>query len=343
MNKIFTMEEIDKTFTQYKLNEIIEGVVVATKEDGLVFNLGGKQDAFIPANECFDFKNKKMGDRFKVVIINKHDSEGNIIASEKLATELELGNQNAKNIKVGTEFSCVITNILGNGNLKSNLGQYTIIIPHDEISAFKQINPKHYLSKQVNVVATEIDLENKTIYASIKIREEKIRDANENMFWRSVFINKIVEGTVKKILPFGAFVEVGGVNCLLHISDVSYSKVNSVADVLEIGKTYNFKVIKIDKENKRVNLGYKQLQESLKSKLLKQIEIGQHLEARVVKILPFGAILKTNDGLEGLLHIKNATEDRRLKIHQIVKLEEKVNVYVKKIDLENEKVEFAII
>ena len=197
--------------------------------------------------------------------------------------------------------------------------------------------------KQVKAVATEINIEEKRIVASIKILEDKEREANQQVFWRAIFVNKIVDGTVKRIVPYGAFVEVGGVDCLLHISDVSYTKINSVSEVLEIGKTYKFKVLKVDEENKRVNLGYKQLQESLKHKMLQQINVGDRFIAKAIKILPYGAILKTEDGLEGLLHIKNATEDARAQIHQIVKLDEEVAVYAKYIDLERDRVEFAII
>ena len=107
--------------------------------------------------------------------------------------------------------------------------------------------------------------------------------------------------------------------------------------------TAKLKVIKIDKENKNVGLGYKQLQESLKHQIIKETNIGDRFNAKAIKILPFGAILKTENGLEGLLHIKNATEDRRLQIQQIVKLDETVEVYVKSVDLERDRVEFAII
>ncbi len=343
MGENFTLEEIDKTFKKYKLNELADGVVVSKKDEKLIFNIGGKLDAVVPKEECINFDSIKIGDRFKVCIINKHDEDGNVVASEKLAYELETGNQSVKSFKVGTQFSCVITDILGNGNLKSKIGQFEIIIPSEEISSGKQINPRKLLLKQVNALVTEINLDEKRIIASIKILEDQIHEANENAFWRSVFINKIVEGTVKHIVPYGAFVEVGGITCLLHISDVSYQKIESVSDVLEIGKTYKFKILKIDAENKKVNLGYKQLQESPRAKALKEVKIGDRFDAKVTRLLPFGAILRAENGLEGLLHIKNATEDRRLMIHQICKLDEIVSVYVKSIDNERERVEWSIL
>lgn len=339
----FTIEEVEKTFRKYKVNELAEGIVVAKKSDGLVFNLGGKVDAFIPQNECLDFDSIKIGDRFKVVIINKRDADGNVVASEKIAKNIEIGNQTAEKIKLGSTFTCVITNVTGSGALISKMGEYQIYIPEDEICSWRQVNPKSYISKQVQAVATEINNEEKKIVASIKIIDDKTRAANQETFWRSIFLNKIVDGTVKRIVPYGAFVEVGGVDCLLHISDVSYEKINSVSEVLKVGETYKFKVIKLDRENQKVGLGYKQLQESLKHQKLKEVQIGDKMTAKAIKILPYGAILKTADGVEGLLHIRNATEDRRQQIQQIVKLDEEIEVYVKSIDLERDRVEFAII
>ena len=339
----FTLEEIDKTFTKYKVNELADGVVVAKKEDYLIFNLGGKLDAIIPADECVNFQNVKIGDRFKVVIINKRDAEGNVVASEKIANNIELGNQKAENIKLGSTFTCVITSYTGAGALVSKMGEYEIYIPENEICSWRQVNPKAYISKQVEAIATEINPEEKRIVASIRIIDDKTRAANEETFWRSIFLNKIVDGTVKRIVPYGAFASVGGVDCLVHISDISHNKINSASEVLTVGETYKFKVIKIDKENKKVGLGYKQLQESLKHQLIKELNEGDRFTAKAIKILPFGAILKTESGIEGLLHIKNATEDRRLQIQQIVKLDESVEVYVKSVDLERDRVEFAII
>ena len=293
--------------------------------------------------ECVDFQNIKIGDRFRVVIINKRDGEGNVVASEKIAKNIELGNQKAENIKLGSTFTCVITSFTGSGALVSKMGEYEVYIPENEICSWRQVNPKAYLSKQVEAIATEINPEEKRIVASIKIIDDKTREANEETFWRSIFLNKIVDGTIKRIVPYGAFASVGGIDCLVHISDISHNKINSASEVLTVGETYKFKVIKIDKENKKVGLGYKQLQESLKHQLIKELNEGDRFVAKAIKILPFGAILKTENGIEGLLHIKNATEDRRLQIQQIVKLDESVEVYVKSVDLECDRVEFAII
>lgn len=259
MDTKFSIEEVEKTIASYKKNQLSNGIVVSIREDGLIFNLGGKLDAFVPKDEVENFQSIKIGDRFSVVVTGKTE-EGMVEASQKKAIQIKLETQNAKEIKLGSAFQVVVLQTNSNGDLISKMGEYEIIVPKDEICSYKIVNPKFYVGKKVMAIATNINNEEKKIQASIRILEDKTRAANEEIFWQTNFINKIVDGTVKRFVPYGAFVDVGGVSCLLHISNISYSKINSAADVLELGKTYKFKIISLDRENKKVSLGYKQLQ-----------------------------------------------------------------------------------
>lgn len=341
MDVKFGLEEIEKTFTFYKPNEIVEGVVVAKKDNGLIFNLGGKLDSYIPKNEVLNFENVKIGERFSVVITGGRTEEGMVLASQKLAEEYISGNQKAENIKLGSTFTCFIIGTDDAGGLYSKVGQYSIYIPYNEIASYPA-NPKTYVSKKVNVIALEINIEEKRIVASIKILDDKVKKENEAIFWRVNFVNKIVDGTVKRFVPYGAFIEVNGIDCLLHISEISYERINSASEVLELGKTYKFKILKLDKENKRVSLGYKQIQESKRHLLLEKLKIGESFDGKVVKLLPYGAIIRLENGLEGLLHIRNATEDSRKQIHHIVKLGDNVKVNIKNVDLDKSRIEFSM-
>lgn len=340
MSVKFGLEAIEKTFTKYRPNEIVEGVVVAINSKGVIFNLGGKLDSFIPKTEISNFDETKIGERFSVIIKGGRSEDGMILASKKLAEDLIIGNQKAENIRLGTTFSCVIIGFDNAGGLHSKIGQYDIYIPQDEICSYPA-NPRRFVSKKVDAIALEINIEEKKIIASIRILDDKIRKENETVFWRVNFVNKIVEGTVKRFVPYGAFVDVNGIDCLLHISEISYDKIKSADEVLELGKTYKFRILKLDRENKRVSLGYKQLQESKKYTLLKEMKIGDIFEGKTIKLLPYGAIIKLDNGLEGLLHIKNATEDARMQIHQITKLGEKIKVSIKDINLDKVRIEFS--
>ena len=217
-----------------------------------------------------------------------------------------------------------------------------IFVPIGEISN-KTRDVKRCEGKQFEATVTAIDKDKKSIIASIKLLEDQTKKTLEDLFWKSIFINKIVEGKVVKILPYGAFVDVGGVDCFCHISNFSYSRISSPSDVVKENEKYNFKVIEVDRENKKVELSKKALDPSPKYQALENLKIGDIYEGTVVKILVFGAIVKLDNGASGLLHIKNATERNDQKIYEIVKLDQRVKVEVIEIDLEEEKVSFKLV
>ena len=342
MNEKFNLEMIDKTFTSYRKEQSFDGVVVLRRDDGVIFNIGGKNDAFIPASDFENYDDVKIGDRFSVVITNQKNEEGLIEASKSLADALRLANQNALSLRLGSKFSFVATGV-GSG-LMSKMGDYTIIIPFSEVSD-RYVKDFHKLiGKQFEAVVTEIDKENKTIIGSVKLLQEQIKVAIEKNFWNSIFINKIVKGKVERIMPYGAFVSVDGFDCFLHISNISYEKLEKVEDVLKVGDERQFKVIKVDRENKKVELSLKALLEDPKITRVKELVVGQTYMymGEVVKLLQFGAIIKVENGATGLLHISNATENKTKKIYEIVKVGDRVDVEVLSKDEDEGKVSFKL-
>ena len=342
MSEEFNLDLIDKTFTSYKKGQIFDGVVVLKREDGVIFNIGGKNDAFIPASDFDDYEKTKIGDRFSVIITKQKNEEGLIEASMRLARDIKIANQNAQSLRLGSKFTFVVTNV-NNSGLLSKMGDYSVFVPASEASLKYVKDLKSFVGKQLEVVVTEIDHENKNIIASAKLLQEQIKVAMENNFWNSIFINKVVQGKVKKIMPYGAFVDVDGVDCFLHISQVSYDKIENVAEVLSEGETYKFKVIKLDRENKKVELSYKALLEDPKITRVKELSIGDRMTAKVVKLLRFGAIVKAPNGATGLLHIQNCTENRTKTIYELVKVDDEVEVEVIDKNEEEGKVSFKLV
>ena len=337
----FDLDTIDKTFTKYKKNEIFDGVVVLKRDDGVIFNIGGKSDAFIDKSDFDNFDDVKSGDRFKVAVLGTKTEDGMIIVSKKIADNVIIGSQNAEKLKIGSQFSFYATGIKDNC-LVSKMGIYNIVVPNDEIDTNLK-NLHYYLNKQFTAIVTEIDKDKRLIVCSIRILKEQQKELQETTFWNSIFINKIVQGKVEKIMPYGAFIDVDGVSCFIHISDIAYEHVNDVSKYLNVGDTYTFRVIKIDKQQKRVSLGLKQLSENPKTAYLKELKIGDKVSGTVTKILAFGAIIKLDDsGLEGLLHVSDATQHNDMRIYQIVKLGQKVEVEIKSIDTNRNRIAFKL-
>lgn len=337
----FNLDTIDKTFTKYKKNEIFDGVVVLKRDDGVIFNIGGKSDAFIDKNDFDNFDDVKIGDRFKVAVLGTKTEDGMIIVSKKIADNVIIGSQNAEKLKIGSQFTFFATGLKDNC-LVSKMGIYNIVVPNDEIDTNLK-NLHYYLNKQFTAIVTEIDKEKRLIVCSIRILKEQQKELQETTFWNSIFINKVVQGKVEKIMPYGAFVNVDGVSCFIHISDIAYEHVNDISKYLKIGETYTFRVIKIDKLQKRVSLGLKQLTENPKTAYLKTLKVGDKLQGTVSKILAFGAIIKLDEGgLEGLLHVSDATQHNDMRIYQIVKLGQKVEVEIKSIDINRNRLAFKL-
>lgn len=340
MNEKFDLQAIDKTFTSYKKGQAFDGVVVLKRDDGVIFNIGGKNDAFIPKDDFEDFSLVKIGDRFEVVITNQKNEEGLIEASKSLGDALKIANQNAQSLRLGSKFSFVPTGV-GNG-LLSKMGDYEIIVPFDQVSENYVKNFQSLVGKQMEAVVTEIDKENKQIVASVKLLQEQTRVAVEKNFWNIIFINKIVKGKVERTLPYGAFVSVEGFDCFVHISNIAYEKIDKVEDVLKVGQEYQFRVIKIDKENKKVELSRKALLEDPKVTRIKELVVGSIYDGEVIKLLQFGAIVKLENGATGLLHISNCTENKTKKIYELVKVGDKIRVEVLSKNEEEQKVSFKL-
>ena len=340
-NEQFNLEAIDKTFTSYKRGQMFDGVVVIKREDGCIFNIGGKNDAFLPKEEVDDYENLKIGDRFKVIILNSKNETGLMQVSKSQADNQIIATQNANRLKLGSKVTFVVTGTQ-ESNYFSKMGEFDILVPQDEMSNSIR-DSKKAIGRQFEGTVTEINRNEKKIYVSVKMLEEQIREKTEELFWHSIFINKIVKGKVKKILDYGAFVEVGGIDCFVHISNLSYERISKPSDVIKEGEEYNFRVIEVDREKKRVALSLKALEESPKLKAIKELTVGENYQGTVIKILAFGAIIKLENGASGLLHIKNATETNNKQIYEIVKLDQQVNVEVIDINIEEEKLSFKLV
>ena len=341
MSEQFNLDLIDKTFTTYKKGQTFEGVVVLKRADGVIFNIGGKNDAFIPASDFDSFDDVKIGDRFSVIITKQKNEEGLIEASMRLARDLKIANQNAESLRLGSKFTFVVTSV-NNAGLHSKMGDYSVFVPAGDASMRYVRDLKSFVGKQVEVIVTEIDHEKKDIVASAKLLQEQVKVATENNFWNSIFVNKVVTGKVKKIMPYGAFVEVDGVDCFLHISNISYDRLENVGDAIKEGETYSFKVVSLDRENKKVDLSLKALLSDPKIERVKALVIGEVYPCKVVKLLRFGAIIKAPNGATGLLHIQNCTENKTKNIYELVKVDDEVEAVVIDKDEEEGKVSFRL-
>ncbi|MBQ8406340.1 MAG: S1 RNA-binding domain-containing protein, partial [Clostridia bacterium] len=199
----------------------------------------------------------------------------------------------------------------------SQLGTYKVFVPASQIRSGYVKDLEKYVGKKLRLRVIEIKKDrNKEIIASqrVIIEEEKAakeaeKAAKEAEFFANIHEGDVVEGKVERVTSFGAFVSVNGFDCLAHISDLAWNGVKAVTDVLEIGKKYEFKVLKVDEESKKVSIGYKQLQPQAWDLAADKYAEGDVIHGKVVRIVPFGAFVEVEKGIDGLIHVSQISHE----------------------------------
>ena len=340
---------LDESFVQYKDGMRIKGTVIHANEDGIKLNIGGKKDGFIKKDEVsvdgqYNPADYPEGTAIEAIITNKNDADsGCVLLSKKKVDKLKEGDKVVETVRGGDVFELDGIRAI-KGGLLGHLGTYSVFVPASQIrergNYVKDL--KSYENKKLRLSAIEIDDEKREIVASQRKVLETERKEKEDMFWENVRPNVIVSGVVKRAANFGAFVSVDGIDCLAHIGDLSWTRVKSVEEVLEIGKTYDFLVLQADREKGRVSLGYKQLQPHPFVKAMEKHPIGSVVTGKVTSVMPFGAFVEIEPGIEGLVHVSEAAHNFVKNINEVVKVGDEVDVKVLAYDEPNKRVTLSI-
>ena len=312
------VEDIDKN-ERYKKGQLISAKIVLATEEGVYVSASGKLEILIPKEEldCGEYVREayaaRVGEEITVMIAEVNPK---VKLSEKSVRKIKEEEELLKDVEAGKEFTVVCTGY-NKGGLTAELGTYLVFVPAKEIRSGYVKDLEKYKGKKLRLRLLEIKKERrKEIIASQRVilEEEKVaRDAQkaekETQFFDSIEVGAVVEGKVERVTSFGAFVSVNGFDCLAHISDLSWTGVKEVTDVLEIGKRYEFKVLKVDRENKKVSIGYKQLQLQPWDLAADKYAEGDVVHGKVVRIVPFGAFVELEKGIDGLVHVSQITHE----------------------------------
>lgn len=339
--------------------------VIVNSADALGINVSlkqalGKNDGgFISADEAeldgdYNPENYKAGDELDVVVIEKSSKSSLINLSKKAFDAIKIDDEKVKGILAGEVFDMKIAQAV-KGGLLGKIGSYTVFVPASQIRMGFVKNLEEYVGKTLKLKAlppkeetateaaegeTEIKEEaapkkrrdSKRIVASARLVIEEEKAAKEDEFWSNIDTNMIVEGKVKRFTPFGAFVSVYGYDCLAHISDIAWNKIKEPGDVLELGKTYQFVILKADRESGKVSLGYKQLQKKPYELAAEKYPVGTVIHGVVGRVQSFGAFIEIEPGIDGLVHVSQIGHGWIKDATQALKIGQEVDAVVTQFD-----------
>ena len=336
-------EQYEQTFKSFTEQDVIEGTIVSISDREAVVNIGFKSDGVIPASELRYNPDLKVGDKIEVYVESQEDSNGQLLLSHKKARILKSWDR----VNEAYDKQEIIT-----GYVKSRTKGGLIVTVFDNIEAFlpgSQIDVKPirdydvFVDKTMEFKVVKINHEYKNVVVSHKALIEDEIEAQKAEIISHLEKGQVLEGTVKNITPYGVFIDLGGVDGLVHITDLSWGRVSDPKDIVELDQKINVVILDFDEAKHRIALGLKQLTPHPWDALDPNLKEGDHVHGKVVVIADYGAFVEVVPGVEGLIHVSEMSWSQHLRSAQdFLKVGQEVEAVVLTLDREQRKMSLGI-
>lgn len=341
------MDAIDSSFKRIRRGEVLKGEVLFVTNNEVMVNINYKSDGIINRDELSSDPEVnpkdifKQGDEINVYVISTDDGEGNVVLSSKRVEDMLKWEELEEMFNNEEVVEAKVINVV-KGGLIAVVNGINGFIPASHASA-KYISDLDQLKGKVfNVDIIDFDMEKRRIILSRKEVEQKELEEMKKEVWSNLEINKVVEGVVQRLTDFGAFVDLGGVDGLIHISDLSWNRVRHPSEVVKAGETVEVRVLNLDEERNRISLGLKQTVEEPWVSFKENTEVGDKVIGKIVNILDFGAFVRIKDGVDGLLHVSQISHEHVNKPSDVLSIGDEVTVKIIDIDFDERRISLSM-
>ncbi|WP_312906930.1 bifunctional 4-hydroxy-3-methylbut-2-enyl diphosphate reductase/30S ribosomal protein S1 [Tissierella praeacuta] len=341
------MEAIENSFTKIHRGDVLKGEVIYVTNNEVMVNINYKSDGIINREELSndpDVKPKdlyKVGDEIDVYVVKLDDGEGNVVLSAKRVNDFKNLDTVEKIFNDKERVECKVLNNI-KGGLSVIVNGVNGFMPASQVSINFVSDLSVYKGKVLIAKIIDFDREKKRVILSRKEVEREELNNKKKELWATLEVDQVVEGTVQRLTDFGAFVDLGGVDGLIHISDLSWNRVKHPSNVVKEGQKVLVKVLALDKEKGRISLGLKQTVEEPWTAFSKKVSVGDIVEGTVVNLLDFGAFVRLKEGVDGLLHVSQISKEHINKPADVLKVGEKINIKVIDINEEEKKISLSL-
>lgn len=340
-------EELEKSMVSLRTGDIVKGTVIGITPTEVYVNLGFKADGVIPAGELTDDDSLtpedivKIGDVIDVFVVRVNDVEGTVKLSKKKIDSIA----GYKKVEDALESQEILEGKIieaVNGGLIVLTNGVRVFVPASQSATRRGDDLSELVGTTTQLRIIEISRNRRKIVGSIKSVASEIRAKKLEEFWATAEVGKEYEGTVKSLTSFGAFVDIGGIDGLVHISELSWGRIKHPSEVVNVGDKITVYIIALDKEKNKISLGYKKASENPWEIVKNTIHVGDVVRVKVVRIVPFGAFAEVIPYVDGLIHISQISTERIDKVASALSIGESVDAKVIAIDLENKKISLSI-
>ncbi len=346
-------ESFAELFEQYEnktLNngDIIDGTVVEVRNNEVIVDLGGfKYNGQLSADQLTDDPSLKPsdvvkeGDTIKVYVVGVNDGEGKVVLSRKKLVAMESWNKIKASYEAGEVLEGKIIKAVKGGVIALTDGSQVFIPARQASERFVQ-DLQSLVNTTVSYRIIEIDERRRRVIGSVRVILDEKRKAVEEAFWADVELGKKYQGTVKSLTSFGAFVDIGGVDGLVHISELSWNKIKHPSEVVKEGDVLEVYVKELNAEEKKISLGFKKIEDNPWVIAQSKVSVGDVIKVKIVRMMPFGAFAEIIPNVDGLIHISQIADKRIGKPEDELEIGQEVEVKVTEADWDAKKISLSI-
>lgn len=325
----------------------VSGVVVAITPTEVSIDLGTKYSAFIPTTEFTEDGEVKLedavhvGDTVEAIVVRVNDVEGTAQLSKKRMDAVK----NWADIEAAQEAGTVVEGTVteeNKGGVVVSVKGIRVFVPASQSGLPKDTPMTQLVKQKVRLKITEVNRGRRRVVGSIRAVLQRERREKAEAVWNEIEVGKVYHGVVKSLTSYGAFVDIGGIDGMVHVSELSWSRIKNPAEVVSVGDELDVYVIGFDKEAKRISLGYKKAEDNPWTKFVNTYKVGDIAQVKVVKLMPFGAFAEVMPGVDGLIHISQIANRRIGKPDEVLSVGDVVDVKITAIDNEKQKISLSI-
>ena len=327
--------------------DTVKGIVAAITPTEVTVDLGTKHSGYIPVEEFNDEAGSKIediihvGDEVEACVVRVNDVEGTVMLSKRRLDAVK----NWNDIEAAAENETVVEGTVteeNKGGVVVSVKGIRVFVPASQSGLPKDAEMSQLLKQKVRLKITEVNKGRKRVVGSIRAVAAKERREKIAKIWDEIEIGKRYDGVVKSLTSYGAFVDIGGVDGMVHVSELSWKRIAKPADVVSVGDTINVYVINFDKETHKISLGYKDPNENPWEKFMATYSVGDVAPVTIVKLMTFGAFAEVVPGVDGLIHISQIANRRIGKPDEVLTVGDVVDAKITAIDEEKHKVSLSI-
>lgn len=332
----------DGTLTEVKETQVVSGTIVSITDRDVVVNIGFKSDGLIPLSEFRDMNDLRIGEVIDVYVENKENPLGQLVLSRKKAKVVKAW----ENIELALQNDTVIEGIVKRrtkGGLIVDIYGIEAFLPGSQIDVKPIRDFDIFVGKKMEVKVVKINYANDNVVVSHKVLIEKDLEAQKAEILSNLEKGQVLEGVIKNMTNFGVFIDLGGVDGLLHITDISWGRINHPEEKLKLDQRVRVVVLDFDEEKKRISLGMKQLDPHPWETLGEDVTVGSVVKGKIVNVADYGAFLEIKQGVEGLIHVSEMSWSQHLRNPQdFIKIGDELEAVVLTLDREERKMSLGL-